>query len=308
MAGSTFDLDTRDGAPVVVHRWAPDGDARGVVVLAHGMAEHAARYAHLAEALLGIGVATYAPDHRGHGESVPTPEDLGHFADEGGWALVLDDLHRVALRARAEHPDVPLILMGHSMGSFLCQQYAFTFGDDLDGLVLSGSSGPNPAANVAAVVARAEMHRVGPRGRSGVLHQMMFGIYNRPFAPARTDADWLSRDEEQVDRYIEDERCGFVVTTRFYLDLYAGVRVATRLELLHGGIRTDLPVYVFSGARDPVGGTKGVDRLLAHYARAGLTDVRHRLYPDGRHEMLNEINRDEVIEDLLAWVEDHLEP
>ncbi len=308
MQTSSWTLGTRDGAEVVVHRHEPDGAVRGVVNLAHGMAEHARRYDHLAEALTAVGLAVYAEDHRGHGETAGTEEALGHLADRRGWALTLDDLHRVTLRARADHPDVPVVLLGHSMGSFLAQQYLFTFPGEVDAVVLSGSNGPvGPMAEAGAVVARAERARLGSRGRSETLNRLVFGAYGKAFAPARTDFDWLSKDEAAVDAYIADPRCGFVCTSQFYLDLFSGLRVIGQVERVRAGARLDTPVYAFSGSEDPVGGAAGVAALLEHYRAAGLTAVDHRIYPGGRHEMLNETNRDEVIADLLAWLEPRLQ-
>lgn len=300
-------LTTRDGAEVVVHRHVPDGTVIGVVHLAHGMAEHARRYDHLAEALTAAGLAVYAEDHRGHGESAATPDDLGYFAERRGWALVLDDLHRVTLRARAEFPDLPVVLFGHSMGSFLAQQYLFTFPGEVDAYVLSGSNGPvGPLAEAGAVAARAERARLGPGGRSDLLDRLVFGAYNRPFEPARTRFDWLSRDEAQVDAYIADPWCGFVPTTQMYLDLFSGLRVIGQAERVRAAARPDTPVYAFAGSEDPVGGAAGMTSLLEHYRAAGLTAVEHRLYDGGRHEMLNETNRDEVVADVLAWIESQL--
>jgi alpha-beta hydrolase superfamily lysophospholipase len=303
MTRETFLLDTHDAYPVVVHHWEPRAPARGVVNLAHGMAEHASRYGYLAEALIDAGYAVYAEDHRGHGETAASPDDLGFLAEHRGWATVLDDLHRVTLRARADHPDAPLFLLGHSMGSFLAQQYLFTFPTEIDGLVLSGPKGPmGQLAGAGALAARAERRRLGPHGRSQLLDTLSFGAYNKPFEPVRTRFDWLSRDPAQVDAYVDDPRCGFLATTQFYLDLFAGLGVIGQLDRLRQGARTDLPVYVFAGTEDPVGGTEGVTQLVEHYAMAGMTEVRQRLYDGGRHEMLNEINRDEVIGELLGWL------
>lgn len=304
MGDTTFILDTRDGVPVTVHRWLPDGEVRGVVNLAHGMAEHAARYARFAAAANARGLAVYAEDHRGHGETARTEDELGHFADERGWALVLDDLHRVTETARREHPDAPLVLFGHSMGSFLAQQYLFTFPDELDAVVLSGTNGPaGPVADAGALVARAERRRLGRRGRSNLLDQLTFGAYNKAFEPARTRFDWLSRDAQEVDRYVDDPWCGFVATTQFYIDLLSGIRLIGQVERVRAGARPDVPVHIFAGTDDPVGGEKGVGKLLDLYEAAGLVDVTHELYPGGRHEMLNESNRDQVTEDVLGWIE-----
>jgi len=300
-------LTARDGLEVVVHRHEPDeGPVRGVLNLAHGMADHARRYDHLAEALTKAGVAVYAEDHRGHGETAASEDDLGFLAPSHGWALMLDDLHRVTLRAAADHPDVPVVLLGHSMGSFLAQQYLFTFPDEITAVVLSGSNGPEgPLVEAGAVVARIEERRLGPRGRSRLLDRLVGGAYNAHFAPTRTDFDWLTRDEAQVDAYVADPRCGFLLTTRFYRDLFAGVRVIGEVERVRSGARHDTPIYLFAGSEDPLGGAAGMDALLAHYEAAGMTAVDHRLYPGGRHEMLNEPEREEVIADLLAWLERH---
>ncbi len=307
METSRFTLTTRDDAEVVVHTHVPDeGPVRGVVNLAHGMVEHARRYDHLASALTAAGIALYAEDHRGHGESAASEDDLGHFADSRGWALVLDDLHRVTLRARADHPDVPVVMIGISAGSVLAQQYLFTFPGEIDAYVLLAASGGNRSlAEAGAVLARAERARLGPRGRSELLNRIVFGAYNKAFEPTRTPFDWLSRDEEQVDRYLADPRCGYVPTTQFYLDLAAGVRVSGQVDRVRAGARPDTPVLLLSGSEDAVGGTKGVAALLDHYDAAGLTAVDHRLYPGARHELLFETNRDEVIADLLAWLEPH---
>jgi alpha-beta hydrolase superfamily lysophospholipase len=308
MAVTTFELQTHDGVPVVVHRWEPQGSVRAVVNLVHGMAEHAARYDHVAEALNAAGIAVYAEDHRGHGRTARSDEELGHFADERGWVKVLDDLHRVTLRAREDHPDVPVLLLGHSLGAVLIRQYLFTFPEPIAGVALSGTALPSPVlAEGGALVSRVERRRLGGRGHSKLLHTLLFGAYNKPFEPARTEFDWLSRDPAAVDRYLADPRCGFACTTQFYVDIAAGSRVVAQVERVRAGVRPDLPVYIFSGGDDPSAGSDGAAKLAGHYAAAGLTAVEYRRYEGGRHEMLNESNRDEVLADLLGWFERQLE-
>lgn len=303
MQASTFTLDAEDGTPVHVYRWLPDEDVTGVVQIAHGLAEHAKRYERLAGALTTRGYAVYADDHRGHGRSAETDEDLGFFAEDRGWARVLDDLYRLNRRARDEHPGVPVFLLGHSMGSFLAQQFLFTFPGAIDGAVLSGSNGAvGPLADAGAIVARIERARIGKRGRSKLLNTMSFGAYNKPFEPARTDFDWLSCDPDEVDAYVEDPWCGWVATTQMWSDLFSGLRVIQQSKLQQR-IPADLPIYIFSGELDPVGGAKGIAKLVDAYDKAGLTRVTHKLYPGGRHEMLNETNREEVVADLLTWLD-----
>ena len=304
MQNTTFDLLASDGLAVHTYRWLPDGDVQGVVQIAHGMAEHAGRYEHVAEALTSAGYAVYANDHRGHGKTAVTEDDLGFFAPSRGWATVLDDLYRLNQHIHHEHPDIPVHLFGHSMGSFLAQQFLFTFPGAVDGAVLSGSNRhPAAAVEAGAAVARAEIARIGPTGRSALLNLAAFGAYNKAFAPTRTDFDWLSRDPAAVDAYIDDPRCGFVCTARMWLDVFSGLRVIRQTERLLE-IPPFLPIYVFSGDQDPVGEAgAGVQRLVDAYEEAGLANVTLRLYPEGRHEMVNETNRDEVLSDLTAWLD-----
>lgn len=305
MQESSFTLDTADRVPVHVWHWAPDdGPVRGVVQVAHGLAEHAGRYRWTAQRLTDAGWAVVADDHRGHGRTAATDDDLGFFAEHRGWATVLDDLHRLTARARDLHPDVPVVLFGHSMGSFLAQQYLFTFPGDVAAVVLSASDGPiGPLGDAAAVAARVERWRLGPRGRSRLLNEQAFGAYNKAFAPNRTDFDWLSRDQDQVDAYVADPWCGFVATSQLWMDMFGGLRVIQQPHRL-ATVPPDLPILVYAGERDPLGGADGVAALVAHYTDAGLRNVSSRVYADARHEMHNEVNRDEVIDDLLAWLDD----
>lgn len=307
MTASTFILDTVDDTPVHVHCWLPDGDATGVVQIVHGVAEHAARYAHVAERLTRDGWAVYADDHRGHGLSVVDDDQLGLYADSGGWELVLDDLVRLTAHARREHPDVPLVLLGHSGGSTFCQEYLFTHAADVDAMILSGiPSAPNALGRIADIAARVERRRLGRRGRSRFLDSMAFGRMNQAFEPARTEFDWLSADPDVVDAYVDDPRCGFTYPTQLWLDVLTGLGRADDASA-RSGVPNDLPVYLFAGAMDPVGDQgESVRALGAAYDEAGLHDVTQRLYTMGRHEMLNEVNRDEVMDDLVDWLTHHV--
>lgn len=292
-----------DGCPRFVHGWAPPGGVRGIVHIAHGMGEHGARYARLAEVLTGAGLAVYANDHRGHGRTAEE-EDLGFFAEADGWQVVVDDLRSHIDRERAEHPGVPLILMGHSMGSFMVQQSMAEHAEVLDAVILSGTNGrPPPIARLGRLLARMERLRQGARGRSGILAAMSFGDFNKRFRPNRTDFDWLSRDEAEVDRYIADPRCGFHCTNQLWIDLLDALDVITT-PAFQAQIPPQLPVYLFAGDRDPVGDNgKSVTALAEALTAAGLSDVTLKLYEEGRHESLNEVNREAVMGDLLAWLQ-----
>jgi alpha-beta hydrolase superfamily lysophospholipase len=309
MRESTFEFASTDGVEIFVRRWLPQPTMRpcAAVQIAHGLAEHSGRYARLAHALVGAGYAVFASDHRGHGQTVRKPEELGFFAERGGFELAVADLAQLSGRIRQELPDLPLVLLGHSMGSILAQYYLALHGADLAAVVLSGSTSGTPDPRVLEL-ARAERERLGPRGQSELLATASFGAFNQAFQPARTDFDWLSRDPLEVDAYVADPLCGFSATAQLWIDLMEGLgRVSDPEWVAH--IPADLPIYIFSGDQDPVhgGDLDGLQRLLDLYRGAGLRRVSHRFYPGGRHEMLNETNRDEVTRDLLVFLEGALE-
>jgi alpha-beta hydrolase superfamily lysophospholipase len=300
----TFTLTAADGAVLFVYSWLPDRPAKAAVQIAHGLAEHAGRYARLAEALTAAGYAVYAGDHRGHGRTAAAPADLGFFAEREGWRRCIDDLGALHRRIAADHPGRPIVLLGHSMGSFMAQQVISERGDALAGAVLSGSGGkPSALAAVGRLIARIERLRLGARGRSALINAMTFGAFNKAFAPARTPFDWLSRDPAEVDKYVADPLCGFPATAQLWIDMLDALGDITSARR-QARIPKRLSVYVVSGSRDPVGAdTKSVEQLLAAYRAAGLERVTHRFYPEARHELFNEVNRDEVTRDLIAWLE-----
>ncbi|KYG00394.1 hydrolase [Sorangium cellulosum] len=304
MPADTFTFQADDGRELFVYRWLPDDGARGIFHIAHGMSEHAGRYARLAHALSAAGWAVYANDHRGHGRTARERGELGFFASQGGFQRVVRDLAALIAREQEEHPGLPVVLFGHSMGSSLVQEYLIERGGSIQGAVLSGSSGkPSPLVDAGRLVARAERRRLGERGKSQLLQSMSFDSFNKLFAPARTPFDWLSRDRAEVDGYMADPRCGFPATVSLWIDLLDALVDIARPER-QARIPKDLPVYVFSGSRDPVGGPlRGVTQMIEAYRAAGLRRVTPRIYPGGRHEMLNEINREEVVRDLLAWLD-----
>lgn len=303
MLADTFTFEADDGRALFVYRWLPGGGKRGVIHIAHGMSEHAGRYARLAEALCEAGWAVYANDHRGHGKTARDSSELGFFASRGGFQRVVTDIAQLIAREKAEHPGLPVVLFGHSMGSTLAQEYLIEHGGSIQGAVLSGCSGkPNALANAGRLVARAERRRLGELGRSPLLQALSFESFNKRFAPTRTTCDWLSRDCAEVDRYLADPLCGFAVTTSLWVDVLDALANVARPER-QARIPKDLPVYIFAGSRDPVGlDSKGPRQLIEAYRAAGLRNVKHRFYPGGRHEMLNESNREEVVRDLLAWL------
>jgi alpha-beta hydrolase superfamily lysophospholipase len=269
------------------------------------MAEHAARYARFAEALVAAGYAVYANDHRGHGKTAADGE-LGWFGSSGGFRRVVQDLQQLVVYEKAQHPGLPLFLFGHSMGSFFTQAFMIESGSSLKGAILSGSAGkPSLIASAGRLVARIERSRLGAKGQSTLLGKLSFDAFNKAFAPNRTGFDWLSRDQAEVDKYVADPLCGFAVTTQLWIDVLDGTADISRPDR-QAQVPKELPVLIFAGSEDPVGEkTRSLEQLIGAYQRAGLRDVTHKFYPGGRHEMLNETNRDEVTRDVVAWLDAH---
>ena len=312
MPSATFHLQSAaDGLSLFAYDWRPDSRPRAVVQIAHGMGEHAGRYAGLAEALVARGYAVRAHDQRGHGRSA-RPDELGFFAETDGWNKLVADLWQVSRRIAADYPGVPIVLLGHSMGSFAAQQFLFQHGEVLAAAILSGSNGRPATFSLAAglLVARVERFRIGRRGQSLLLDFLSFGSFNRAFRPARTWFDWLSRNPAEVDRYLADPLCGFSLRVQSWIDLLRGLDWIGR-PANQAAIPRDLPIRIMAGSCDPVSNrTRGLQKLLAAYGAAGLRRVSHQFYAGARHELFHETNRDAVTADLIAWLDDavRLEP
>ena len=339
MQTSLTRLTADDGTRLVVHIWLPEwlidgslqvADApsddgaggrtvvsprsrrtsaarpRGIILIAHGMAEHASRYARFAASAVEEGYAVLAEDHRGHGATA-APDGFGFVAEQGGWETVVADMSTVLDAARRAWPGVPVFLLGHSWGSFLVRDLAARRGGELAGVVLLGTgSGVGALTGPASAVCAGESRLRGPRHPSRVLNALAFGPYQRHFAPNRTEVDWISRDTKEVDRYVADPWCGFVCSSSFFHDLVAG-QGAVNTASHAAAVPAQLPMLLASGDRDPVGAMgRGVHRAATLYRRAGVREVSVILYPGGRHELLNETNRDQVTGDILTWIDGHL--
>ena len=300
MTASEFEFHADDGQRLFGRPWQPEGRPRAVVQIAHGLAEHSARYARLGGALTAAGYSVYANDHRGHGPSAAA-RDLGHFADEDGWDKTVGDLWTFNRLIAEERPGAPIVFLGHSLGSLLGQQFVADHSEALAGAIFSGSNGkPPPIVTLGRLIARAERLRLGKRAKSRLIFQMWFGDFNKPFKPARTEFDWLSRDPKEVDAYIADPLCGFSFTNQLAIDVLDALPALSAPERL-ARIRKDLPIYVFSGERDPVG--SNIQGLINALKGAGVTRLTARIYQGARHETLNETNRDEVTRDLISWLD-----
>lgn len=296
-------LSCNGKTPIRAREWLPDGPVGGVVQIAHGIAEHIDRYDDFACFLAENGFAVVANDHLGHGKSIMNEDELGYFADSSGWEMAVGDMRRLTELTREQFPHVPYFLFGHSMGSFLARTYIIRYRAGISGVVLSGT-GQQPAFLVTAgkAAGNLEVRRHGAKYRSEFLNNMAFGKYNERITHVRTISDWLSRDEAQVDLYVEDPLCGYIPTASLFRDMMEGIGFITTTRNVRR-MKKDLPVYFMSGGSDPVGEYgAGVMRAYKSFLAAGMTDVTLKLYHEGRHEMLNELNRDEVYTDILAWL------
>ena len=302
-------LTMSDGAEIVLHRWIPDGEVRGVVQICHGMVEYARRYGHFAEALVAEGFAVYAHDLRGHGETSKDEKDRGFLADSEGFQRVVLDLRECITRLKSDFPGAPVVLFGHSFGSFVSQSFIEQFGDEIDACILSGTSGPMGAlAEIGRILAGLFVLCKGKRHLSKFLYSLAFGSYNKRIQEPATPVDWVSSDPAEVKKYHEDPDCGFPVTASFFHDMLTGLcRIHKKAAL--ASIPKTLPILLMSGDEDPVGAYgKTVSALDGIYRTLGIQDVTLKLYPGGRHEMLSEVNKEEVISDVLAWIEKHRAP
>lgn len=281
----------------------PDGKPRAVVQIAHGIAEHIDRYRPFMEFLADNGFVAAGNDHLGHGKSIRVPEEQGFFAEKDGWWRVVDDMDKLHDIMSKEYPELPYVLFGHSMGSFLTRTYLIKHPDKYDGVILSGTGHQSPALVLGGNAAASVMAKLnGAMGDGAKLDSLAFGSYLSKIENPRTKFDWLSRDAEQVDKYIADPLCGFVGKIGLYRDMMQGIKFITDKKNI-AQMNKEKPVYFMSGNGDPVGDYgKGVVRAYKAFCDAGLHDVFMRLYPGGRHEMLNETNKEQVYQDILNWL------
>jgi alpha-beta hydrolase superfamily lysophospholipase len=287
IAPDRLSYKSADGRQLAAYRWdAERGQTpSGVVVLFHGMGEHIRRYDHVAEALASASFVVYGHDHRGHGASLAADDEPGHLGTNG-WAALVDDLGLAIARAKSDHPGLPVAVVAHSMGSFATQQFLLDHGRDVDAVALIGTAALDllePALDFT--------------------RDLDLSAFNAAFAPARTDFDWLSRDDAMVDAYLADPLCGFGIDAASAKAMFTGARrLADPVEL--SCVPHELPLYVAVGSKDPVNADLVLLwPLVDRYRAAGLSDVTVRVYDDGRHEILNEVNRAQVIEDLLQWLQ-----
>ena len=288
-------------------QWLPDQEPYvGVIQLVHGIAEHIKRYDDFARFLNRHGYVVVGHDHLGHGTSVGSEADRGHFADCDGWTHAGNDIRTLQIMTARQFPGLPYFLFGHSMGSFLTRTHLIRFPGTITGAILCGTGQMSPVViRAGRVAAHLEAKRLGLRGKSQLLKKLSFGSYNKKFEPVRTDVDWLSLDHRNVDNYINDPLCGFDTTVGLFLDLMDGLALIRDPKKLTQ-MDQKLPVFFIAGDQDPVGDFgKGVKKVYQSFQRAGLSDLSLHLYPGLRHEILNETNHETIYGDVLHWLETH---
>ena len=296
-----------DGATEVAAYFYSRADVTPFCVLqiTHGMVEYIARYDHFAEYLTANGVAVCGHDHLGHGATAKMPEDEGYFSGKGGRAHVLQDIHTMNTLAHEKWPGLPVILLGHSMGSFFAREYVTRWPETVSAVIFSGTGGANPVEG-AGIALTALLSAVrGGRYRSKLVDNMAFGAYCKQIPDAKTKYDWLSRDDEVVAKYAADPQCTRIFTVGGFNEMMKTLRDVNK-PAWAAAVPKDMPVCIFSGGADPVGDYgKGVTQVYEALQQNGLADLSCKLYPGGRHEMLNETNHDEVYADVLAFLQKH---
>jgi alpha-beta hydrolase superfamily lysophospholipase len=287
-------------------RYVPETEVRAILQIAHGMVEFIDRYENFAQFLCSKGILVTGNDHIGHGASVNSEDDWGYFGDDGNNVL-LKDMHELTRITKEAYPNKPYFLLGHSMGSFYARQYLALYGNELKGAIIMGT-GHEPAFKVKGGMMICKMIALfkGWRHRSQFVNNMAFGAYNKRFEPARTRSDWLSKDEKLVDWYVSEPRCSFMFTLNGYYNMFEGISKLHDKKLLDR-IPKDLPLFFVSGEDDPVG-SFGVEVKAAAQSLkdAGVRNIDLKLYPNDRHEILNETDKEVVYVDLYNWIEEHM--
>jgi alpha-beta hydrolase superfamily lysophospholipase len=306
MKNETIKIKDSEGVELHCYVWLPDTPPKSVLIVVHGMAEHGGRYQEFASFLTDHGFAVLAHDHRGHGKTASN--SLGFVNADDAFHTLVDGIHSVYKFAEQKYSELPIFLLGHSMGSFLVQRFIQLHSAQLQGIIYSGSNGKPPFLLHFGILLSGMITSIfGSKRKSPFINYLTFGEYNKPFKPNRTDFDWLSRDHEIVDNYVKDPRCGFIYSASFYHDLFRG------LKTLHNhnpfaGYSQLIPILLISGDRDPVSNMgKGVHQLKSLLEKSGAESVDMNIYPGGRHEMLLEINRDKVMKDVFSWIQNQLE-
>lgn len=297
--------DSKNNLNVII--WETEKEPIGVLQIVHGMAEYIDRYDNFAKYMTEQGFNVIGHDHLGHGHSVSDEHDYGFFAEENGDKIIIEDMHSVTQYAREKWEELPNFILGHSMGSFCLRQYLTKYSNDVFGAIIMGTGWiPSAAAFLGKNIATNTCKSKGSHTVNPLLIKLTLEPYNKPFAPARTNCDWLSRDEKQVDLYVNDKLCGFDFTAGAYKDFFTVLeKIAKNRQLI--GMRKSLPILITSGSVDPVGGKKACEKLNAQYMRCGIDDVTLKLWENDRHEILNELDKSDVYDYIYNWLKSRIQ-
>lgn len=297
--------DSKNNLNVII--WETEKEPIGVLQIVHGMAEYIDRYDNFAKYMTEQGFNVIGHDHLGHGYSVSDERDYGFFAEENGDKIIIEDMHSVTQYAREKWEELPNFILGHSMGSFCLRQYLTKYSNDVFGAIIMGTGWiPSAAALLGKTIATNTCKSKGSHTVNPLLIKLTLEPYNKPFAPARTNCDWLSRDEKQVDLYVNDKLCGFDFTAGAYKDFFTILeKIAKNRQLI--GMRKSLPILITSGSVDPVGGKKACEKLNAQYKRCGIDDVTLKLWENDRHEILNELDKSDVYQYIYNWLKSKIQ-
>jgi alpha-beta hydrolase superfamily lysophospholipase len=296
-----------DGSILKLNRWLPTVEATGVLLIIHGVGEYSDRYTPMAAFMQQHGLAVYAPDLRGHGQTaIANDAPFGHLADHNGWERTVEDIHELVQFIRSEQPNLPVFLFGHSMGSLLARRFTQRFGQRIEGVIHSAASAPmGTMAKIGLLLAKLEIRLIGRSAMSKRMGVLLFGGFNRPFRPNRTPHDWISSDEEEVDLYMADTQILKFFSAALFADMIGGAIALNRSANMRMTPR-ELPLLFVSGKRDPLGEfSKGVLRTVKMYKRIGSEDLTVKLYEDARHELLQEYCREQVMTDIYDWIVEH---
>lgn len=296
-----FIYTAKDSRKISCYKWLPEKSPLAVIQIIHGMAEHARRYDHFASYLNKKGYAVFSADLRGHGETAGNIASTGYFAEKNGWKLVIDDITGLSKCISSEFPDAPIFIFGHSMGAFLASSCITKY--NYSGCILSGTTVHSKLLlSAGLLIARLQKFFKGKQNRSKLLDNMSFGTFNKRIKEPRTKFDWLSHDGRIVEKYVDDPYCGFVCTTGFFIDLFKGLKFINNKKY-YSLINKDIPLFLYGGSEDPVGNYgKGLAKRYESYKKAGCVNVNLKIYNNKRHEMHNEINREEVYNDVFSWL------
>lgn len=297
--------DSKNSLNTVI--WETEKEPIGVLQIVHGMAEYIDRYDDFAKYMTEHGFNVIGHDHLGHGYSVSNERDYGFFAEENGDKIIIEDMHSVTQYAKEKWEELPNFILGHSMGSFCLRQYLTKYSNDVFGAIIMGTGWiPSAAALLGKTIATNTCKSKGSHTVNPLLIKLTIEPYNKPFAPARTNCDWLSKDEKQVDLYVNDKLCGFDFTAGAYKDFFTVLeKIAKNKQLI--GMRKSLPILITSGSVDPVGGKKACEKLNAQYKRCGIDDVTLKLWENDRHEILNELDKSDVYDYICNWLKSKIQ-